>query len=123
MTQKIKIAAALGLSLVLAGCGGGRLATPTGGGGGSQASFATGPISNACNRSDRKASNRQLCGCIQAVANTQLSSSDQSLAASFFPNPQKAQDTRQSDNPRNEAFWKRYKVFASSAERSCSAFR
>lgn len=122
MTQSWKIAAALGLSLVLAGCGGGRLAAPSGGGG-YQASFATGPISNACNRSDRKASNRQLCGCIQAVANTQLSAGDQSLAASFFPNPQKAQDVRQSDNPRNEAFWKRYKVFTSDAERSCSALR
>lgn len=122
MTQGMKIAAALGLSLVLAGCGGSRLATPSGGGG-YVARTASGPISNACNRSERKASNRQLCGCIQAVANTELSSSDQSLAASFFPNPQKAQDTRQSDNPRNEAFWKRYKLFASKAERSCASLR
>lgn len=119
MTQTVTIAAALGLSLVLAGCGGSRLATPQKTG----VRLASGPISQACLRSDRKAASSVLCGCIQAVANDRLSAGDQRLAATFYANPQRGQDVRQSDNPSNEAFWQRYKLYASAAERSCSSLR
>ncbi len=116
MTQILKIAAAMGLSLALAGCGGSRLASPEAG-----TRTATGPISNACIRSDRKAASPRLCGCIQSVANAQLSSGDQRLAATFYEDPQRAQDVRQSDRASNEAFWKRYKLYSAAAQRSCSA--
>jgi len=37
----------------------------------------------------------------------------------FFADPHRAQEVRQSDNPRDEAFWQRYKAFASRAENIC----
>jgi hypothetical protein len=80
---------------------------------------ASGPISRACLMSDRKARSRQLCGCIQAVADMSLSGRDQSLAASFYSNPQKAQDIRQSDNPNNGRFWKKYREYSDTAEQIC----
>lgn len=81
---------------------------------------ATGPISRACLASDRKARSTQRCGCIQAVANDMLSSSDQRLAVSFYADPHKAQEIRQSDNPRHEVFWKTYKDYAETASAVCS---
>jgi hypothetical protein len=56
---------------------------------------------------------------VQSVANRSLSSGDQRLAATFFANPHRAQEVRQSDSPTKEAFWKRYKTFAKSAEGTC----
>ena len=44
-----------------------------------------------------------VCGCVQSAANRELNAADQRLAASFFADPPKAQDIRQSDNPRHEA--------------------
>ena len=38
-----------------------------------------GVITRACMKSDRKAANRNLCRCIQAVANKTLSRSDQRM--------------------------------------------
>ncbi|MEM5467611.1 arginine transporter [Celeribacter marinus] len=81
--------------------------------------FATGPIYSACMAADRKAATSSTCGCVQAVANQKLSGSDQSKAVAFFKDPHKSQETRQSDNPFNEAFWKRYKAFGSSAQATC----
>ncbi|MFT6607057.1 MAG: hypothetical protein ACJA2X_002260 [Halocynthiibacter sp.] len=79
-----------------------------------------GAIERACIRSDRKAANRSLCGCIQNVADQVLSNSDQRLAAKFFKDPQRSQDIRQSNNSSHEVFWKRYKAFGATAEQSCS---
>lgn len=82
--------------------------------------WAAGPIEKACKQSDRSA-NRAVCGCIQDVANQTLTKPDQSLAATFFKNPHRAQEVRQSDNRGHEAFWKRYKNFGATAEVYCSA--
>jgi hypothetical protein len=105
----------------LAACAGGggpaRVAAP----GGPVVQFASGPISAACNRSDRPRANRRLCGCAQAVADTTLTGADQSLAASFFKDLDLAQEVRQSDRPSNEAFWGRYKVFIAQTERYCAS--
>ncbi|SHJ32114.1 hypothetical protein SAMN05444000_10764 [Shimia gijangensis] len=79
-----------------------------------------GTLSNACMKSDRKAKSRKLCRCLQNVANQNLSRRDQKLAASFFKDPHKAQEIRQSDNRSNEKFWKRYKEFGSVFAASCS---
>lgn len=78
-----------------------------------------GELAKACIDADRSAASPRLCSCIQQVANQSLSGSDQALAVQFFAEPQLAQDTRQSDNPRSEAFWQRYRAFANSARRQC----
>lgn len=83
-------------------------------------SFASaGPIEGACNRSHRKAANRQLCGCIQQVADQTLRGSDQRRAASFFKDPEKANKTWQSKSNADDAFWERYKGFSQQAEAYC----
>jgi len=80
---------------------------------------AGGKIQRACLKSERTASSRPLCRCIQKAADRVLSRSDQRLAAKFFKDPQMAQDVRQADDSRKEAFWKRYKEFGAHAKASC----
>ena len=78
-----------------------------------------GPIDSACVRSDRARGNAPLCTCIQQVANQTLSRSDQRRAASFFRDPHEAQEVRTSKSNADNAFWTRYKRFASQAEAYC----
>ncbi|RBI86622.1 arginine transporter [Rhodosalinus halophilus] len=104
MTGAGRAVLAAGLMLTLAACGGGRL-------------------ESSCLASGRAAANPAVCGCIQAVADRELSRADQRLAASFYANPQRAQDIRQSDNPSREAFWSRYRAFGEAVERSCGRYR
>lgn len=78
-----------------------------------------GTISNACMKSDRKAKSRKMCRCMQSVADQKLSRNDQKLAASFFKDPHKAQEIRQSDRRSDEKFWKRYKEFGATFAASC----
>ena len=82
--------------------------------------LAADTIERACNKSDRRAVNRTLCGCIQDVADIKLTMADQMLAATFFDDPHLAQVTRQSDDAAKERFWKRYKDFGKSATDYCS---
>jgi hypothetical protein len=77
-----------------------------------------GRIERACLSSDRPKS-RTLCGCIQRVADQVLTRQDQRIAARFFREPQRAQDTRMSDDPGAEAFWKRYRAFGNYAAAAC----
>jgi len=79
-----------------------------------------GSISRACVKSDRKAANRRLCNCIERAARKTLSSSDQRLAATFFNDPHKSQEIRQSDRSSHEKFWLRYKKFGVQAQQMCS---
>lgn len=81
--------------------------------------FASGPLQRACISSDRKARSRELCGCIQAVADTTLSRAQQQVAASFYADPHRAQQIRQSDRAAHEAFWKDYKSYGEKAQRVC----
>jgi len=81
--------------------------------------YADGPIKDACLAAGRKAASRQLCGCVQAVANRELSSRDRARAETFFADPQRAQDARTADGPAADAFWDRYKAYARAAERTC----
>lgn len=78
-----------------------------------------GPIERACLQSDRDAANRQVCRCIQRVANAVLESGDQRRAASFFKDPDRAQDVRMSQSRRDDAFWDRYKTFGEQATMAC----
>jgi len=76
-------------------------------------------IEQACVQSGREAANRALCGCIQDVANLTLTGSDQKLASTFFKDPDKAQEIRQSDRRAHERFWERYKEFGETAREFC----
>ena len=81
-------------------------------------SFA-GPVENACLKSERRP-NRQLCNCIQQVADMTLSGSDQRKAARFFKDPDQAQKVRMSKSDSDNAFWARYKSFGDTAEAFCA---
>lgn len=79
----------------------------------------SGPILAACLSAGRTGATRERCGCVQSVANTSLSSGDQRLGASFFSDPHRAQEIRQSDSSANAAFWERWKAFGDEAARIC----
>ena len=81
---------------------------------------SAGPVESACVRSDRPQASRALCRCIDAVAQRTLTRSEQRRAASFFRDPQLAQDVRMSKSDRDSAFWARYRAFGETAERTCS---
>lgn len=110
----------MGLTLLLAGCGGAERSPESQRSASGVMPFATGPINTACLQSDRKARSRALCGCIQAVANDTLSGAEQRRAVQFYSNPQKAQDIRQSDRPGDERFWRAYRAYAERAEQVCA---
>jgi hypothetical protein len=80
-----------------------------------------GPIESACLRSDRKAANRSLCGCIQQVADMTLRGTDQRRAAAFFKDPDKAQQVKMSKRNNDDAFWDRYQSFGEQAEAFCAS--
>lgn len=103
--RRLGFSAALGALWVLGGCGGG----------------VSGDIGQACMASGREAASRQLCSCVQGVANQTLSASDQRRASRFFDDPDRAQETRTSDRAGDEAFWLRYRAFADRAEALCRA--
>ena len=83
-------------------------------------SVTAGPISTACMKSNRRAATQALCGCIQQVADSTLTGSDQRRAAAFFRDPDKAQQVFVSQKRADDAFWVRYKAFGARAEASCS---
>ena len=78
-------------------------------------------IANACLQSNRKAATGTLCRCIQKVADQSLRGGDQRRVASFFRNPDKAQEVFLSKKSADDAVWLRYKAFASQAEQSCGS--
>lgn len=82
--------------------------------------LAIGTMERACLSSNRQASSRSLCNCIQQAADRTLSASDQRTAATFFKDPDKAQDIRRSDRSSHEAFWERYTRFGALAQKYCA---
>lgn len=79
-----------------------------------------GPIERACNASDRRQANRQLCRCIDSVARHTLTRSEQRRAARFFRDPDEAQRVRMSPTRRDNEFWARYREFGAAAGRQCN---
>ncbi|MEO0358243.1 MAG: hypothetical protein AAF386_08095 [Pseudomonadota bacterium] len=77
--------------------------------------FASGPIYNACLEADRRKASQRLCGCIQATANQDLSSREQSRAVGFFRDPHKAQEARG-----GSTFWTRYRAWSDRTKRVCA---
>lgn len=80
-------------------------------------------VAEACRLAGRAAATPELCACIGVAADLSLSPRDQARAASFFADPQAAQEARQSDRRRDEAFWMRYRDFIQTAEDICGAIR
>lgn len=80
---------------------------------------SAGPIESACNRSSRDAANRRLCSCIGQVADMTLRNGDQKRAATFFRDPDRAQQVKMSQRNADDAFWERYQQFGQQAEASC----
>jgi hypothetical protein len=115
----IRMSLALVAVLTLSACGGGSRSAA----GGAQAvKFASGPIQKACQAQGRKSASRARCGCVQAVANQQLSASYQRRGAGFFKNPHGLQQVRQnqSSNANNEQFWRAWKAYGQTAAAVCS---
>jgi len=90
--------------LTLSSCGGGRV---------------TGAVGKACMDAGRSDASAQLCSCVQRAANETLNGGDQSRAADFFADPERAEATRMSSSRSDDAFWSRYRDFANAAERMC----
>lgn len=80
---------------------------------------AGGIIERACLSADRSAASARLCGCIQSVADQVLAPSEQRKGAAFFADPHKSQETRQSDNASDAAFWQKWKAYGKKAARAC----
>ncbi|MEX3014325.1 hypothetical protein [Gymnodinialimonas hymeniacidonis] len=76
------------------------------------------PIERACNASDRDAS-RSLCSCIGDVAGDLLTRAQMREGARWFDDPQRAQDTRQSDRARDEEMWQAWRTFSTAAQQRC----
>lgn len=83
-------------------------------------SASAGLIESACLRSERSGGDRALCGCIQSAANKTLTARDQRLAATFFTNPDRAQEIRMSKRRNHDIFWDRYTAFGETAEVFCA---
>lgn len=112
----IRLTVVLIATLGVAACGSSRSSGPSYS---APTLYATGPIQQACQRAGRKASSRARCGCIQAVANRELSARDQRRGAGYFSNQHALQEVRQSDNPGNERFWKAWKAYGQRAASVC----
>jgi len=102
------------LVLSLAACGGSNRGSSN-----ARVAFATGEINSACLSGGRSAANTQLCGCIQAVANQTLTARERTRAASFFANPDLAQETRASTGNADNEFWRRYRAFVDTSSEIC----
>ncbi len=105
----------------LAACGGPRGYNPSGGFGRGAVLFATGPIHNACMKSGRKQASAARCGCIQAVADKELSSSEQRRGVRVFSDPHSLPEARQSDRKSDNDFWAVWKAYGQTASTLCSA--
>ncbi len=78
-------------------------------------------VRRACLASERQAAAPRLCKCIQIAADATLDPSGQALAASFFADPHRAQEIRQSKQRGHGEFWERYKEFSALAKAFCAS--
>ncbi|MCW1931372.1 hypothetical protein [Pararhodobacter zhoushanensis] len=85
------------------------------------ATAVAGPVERACNDSERRQSNRELCRCIDAAADRTLTRSEQRRAARFFTDPDEAQTVRMSPTRADNEFWARYRAFGALAEQLCTS--
>jgi hypothetical protein len=104
----------------LAACGGGANNITTRGAFAPVQLYATGPLQRACMTQGRRDATSARCGCVQAVADQQLSGAEQRRGVKVFKDPHKIQEWRQSDRASDNAFWASWKAFGSTAERVCT---
>lgn len=83
------------------------------------ATLASGTIERACLASDRPASGRALCACLQIVADAVLSPVEQRRGAAFFADPHKSQEVKASKRAADDAFWARWELFADTSVKHC----
>lgn len=78
-------------------------------------------IASACVSSARGAQAPNLCSCIQTVADSMLSASEQRLGAQIFIEPHKSQQIRASAraNGADAAFWAKWQAFGAAAGQYC----
>jgi hypothetical protein len=84
--------------------------------------FSTGPIYQACQSSGRKAASRERCGCVQWVADRELTAAQQRRGAGYFSDQHALQEVRQSSERirDNGEFWQAWKAFGNSAAAQCN---
>lgn len=104
----------------LAACGGGASSYTTRGAYTPTQLYATGPLQRACVTQGRAQASAQRCGCVQAVADRQLSNAEQRRGVKAFKDPHKVQEWRQSNRASDNAFWAAWKAFGHSAETLCT---
>lgn len=116
----IRFTVALVALLALVACGGNRSVGQRGNA--AEIRFASGPIQQACQAQGRKAASKARCGCVQAVANRELSASDQRRGARYFKDPHALQQVRQnqSSNASNKRFWAAWKAYGQRAAEICA---
>ena len=85
----------------------------------SSGALAAGKIERACLKADRAAASRQLCGCVQDVAEAMLNRSERTRVAKYFEDPHLTQVLRQSDRGSDERFWEKYKQFGQAVGTYC----
>ncbi len=117
--MKPMILALVALTTVSA-CGGGKPSYSTRGAFAPMVLYATGPLQQACLSQGRSGASKGRCGCIQAVADQQLSSPEQRRGVEAFKDPHKMQVWRQSDRASDNAFWDTWKAFGQTAAAVCS---
>ncbi|WP_232367750.1 hypothetical protein [Tritonibacter horizontis] len=78
-----------------------------------------GTIERACRSASGSAASAQLCNCIGQVAEQRLTRSEQRTVATWFQDPHRAQEVRQSGRSSDAQLWQKYQVFGSDAERIC----
>lgn len=81
--------------------------------------FATGPIHDACRAAGRRGATRERCGCVQWVADRELTHRQQQRGARYFTDQQQLQEVRQSDDRSNSDFWQAWSRFGSRAGGLC----
>ena len=110
----------LSAAMALSACGGGASNYASRGAIAPTQLYATGPIQRACMSQGRKAASSSRCGCVQAVADRELSSAQQRRSVKAFKYPNKMQEWRQSDRSSDNAFWDVWKAFGNRAAKTCS---
>jgi hypothetical protein len=81
--------------------------------------FATGPIYSACLDAGRNGATQKRCGCVQWVADRQLTRAQQNRGAGYFSAQHDLQEVRQSDGRNDEEFWEAWSAFGQSAGNIC----
>ncbi len=86
----------------------------------STAANAGGVIADACTTSARGARAPSLCACIQTVADSVLTRSEQQRGAQIFLDPHMSQEIRASASASDSVFWDKWRRFGSSAAKHCN---